>query len=178
MPAKIKGLPKSTKEGGAPKNEATVGRPEVSLRPVSESDVETITQIDAKITGRPRPDFWRKKIASYWDGSLEDLGGRDPLSCRVAEVSGRVVGFMLGDIRPWAFGLERTGWIEVLGVDPRYRGLGVGRQLAEALFRHFKKNGVTRIFTMVEARDKDLLAYFQSMGFKQGSYVNLEMEIK
>jgi ribosomal protein S18 acetylase RimI-like enzyme len=150
----------------------------VTLRTVMEKDVEAIIAIDAKITGRPRPDFWRRKIASYWDGSLEDLGGRDPLACRVAEVEGRVVGFMMGDIRPWAFGLERSGWIEVLGVDPQYRRLGVGRLLAEALFRHFKKNGVSRVFTMVEAEEEDLLAYFQSLGFKQGSYVNLEMEIK
>lgn len=161
------------------KNRGTsVERAEISLRPVTEKDVEAIIRIDAKITGRPRPEFWRKKIASYWDGSLEDLGGRDPLSCRVAEVEDRVAGFMLGDIRTWAFGLERTGWIEVLGVDPQYRGLGIGRLLAEALFRHFKKNGVERVFTMVQTQDKDLLAYFKSMGFKQGSHINLELELK
>ncbi len=150
---------------------------EVSQRPVMEKDVEAVIRIDAKITGRPRPDFWRRKIASYWDGSLEDLGGRDPLACRVAEIEGRVVGFMMGDIRPWAFGLERSGWIEVLGVDPEFRRLGVGKILARALFQHFKKNGVSRVFTMVETQDEDLLAYFSSMGFKRGNYINLEFEL-
>ena len=158
--------------------EKIMERAQVRQRPVMEKDVEEIIRIDAKITGRPRPHFWRKKIASYWDGSLEDLGGRDPLSCRVAEAEGKVVGFMMGDIRAWAFGLERSGWIEVLGVDPEYRRLGVGKLLAQALFQHFKKNGVSRVFTMVETGEEDLLTYFQSLGFKQGSYVNLEMEIK
>ncbi len=44
-----------------------------------------------------------------------------------------VVGFMLGEVRSGEFGLEEpTGWIEVLGVDPAYRGKAIGQQMAEA----------------------------------------------
>ena len=33
---------------------------------------------------------------------------------------------IVGRIRDWVFGLERAGWIEIIGVDPNHMGQGVG----------------------------------------------------
>ena len=58
---------------------------------------------------------------------------RDPDSSQVADSGGKVVGFMLGEVRGGEFGLEEpTGWVEFFGVDPQAREKGVGRSLIEA----------------------------------------------
>ena len=90
----------------------------VRIRPMNELDIEGICRIDEKITGRYRPEVWEQRAAYYIR--------RDPDSSQVAEVDGRVVGFMLGEVRGGEFGLEEpTGWVEFFGVDPSSREKGV-----------------------------------------------------
>ena len=70
-----------------------------------------------------RPEVWERRIGYYLR--------RDPEASVVAEADGKVVGFMLGEVRSGEFGLEEpTGWIEVLGVDPGAPRQAVGRRMA------------------------------------------------
>src|SRR5437879_13501886 len=99
---------------------------DVRVRPMTELDIEGICRIDERITGKYRPEVWEQRAAYYIR--------RDPDSSQVAEANGRVVGFMLGEVRGGEFGLEEpTGWVELFGVDPSAREPGVGRRLIEAL---------------------------------------------
>jgi ribosomal protein S18 acetylase RimI-like enzyme len=48
----------------------------------------------------------------------------------VAEVDNCVVGFVLGRAGEFEFGLPGTiAWIEIIGVDPAYRGQGIAQEL-------------------------------------------------
>jgi ribosomal protein S18 acetylase RimI-like enzyme len=132
----------------------------LTIRPVEELDIEDITSIDEKIGGRYRPGDWERRITYYIR--------RDPDSSQVAEVDGTVIGFMLGEVRSGEFGLEEpTGWIEVLGVDPDYRGRAVGRQLAEAMLRHFRSLGAVRVRTLVDQEMEGIARFFTSLGFQE-----------
>jgi ribosomal protein S18 acetylase RimI-like enzyme len=86
----------------------------------------------------------------------------------VAEIDGKVAGFMLGEVRSGEFGLEEpTGWIEVLGVDPDYRGKAIGRQLAEAILEHFRQRGAHSVRTLVdEEKQGDIRHFFSALGFQ------------
>src|SRR5256714_14390711 len=107
---------------------------DVNIRPVTELDIESICKIDERITGKYRPDVWEDRVIYYLR--------RDPDSSQVAEAGGRVVGFMLGEVRGGEFGLEEpTGWVEFFGVDPSSREKSVGRRLIEALLGHFRSKG-------------------------------------
>jgi hypothetical protein len=64
---------------------------EVTIRPLADVDIDSITRIDEKVTGTYRPDFWENRVAYYLR--------RDPEASRVAELDGKVVGFMLADLR-------------------------------------------------------------------------------
>jgi ribosomal protein S18 acetylase RimI-like enzyme len=129
-----------------------------SVRPVNETDIGDIVAIDEKISGKYRPEVWENRILYYLR--------RDPESSVVAESAGRVVGFMLGEVRSGEFGLEEpTGWIEVLGVDPETRGGGIGRRLAEAMLLHFRAKGATTVRTLVDENMDGIAAFFRSMGF-------------
>jgi ribosomal protein S18 acetylase RimI-like enzyme len=75
---------------------------------------------------------------------------------------------MFGEVRSGDFGLdEPTGWIEVLGVDPDYRGLAAGRRMAEAMLDHFRRLGVPRVRTLVDEESQpDVGAFFSALGFE------------
>jgi ribosomal protein S18 acetylase RimI-like enzyme len=122
-------------------------------------DIDGIVRIDERISGRYRPEVWERRVGYYLR--------RDPECSAVAESGGRVVGFMLGEVRSGEFGLEEpAGWVEVLGVDPDFRGRAVGRQLAQAMFEHFRSRGARRVHTLVDEGMSDLVKFFTAIGFE------------
>jgi ribosomal protein S18 acetylase RimI-like enzyme len=143
---------------------------DVVIRPVTELDIEAICKIDEVITGKYRPDAWEDRVMYYIR--------RDPDSSQVAEVGGKVVGFMLGEVRGGEFGLEEpTGWVEFFGVDPKAREKGVGRSLIEALLARFKAKGAHVARTMVRAQDKDIDAFIRRNGFTPAPVAALEKRL-
>jgi ribosomal protein S18 acetylase RimI-like enzyme len=136
--------------------------PEVSIRPLDELDISAIVRIDEQILGAYRPEVWERRIGYYLR--------RDPETSVVAEVEGRVVGFMLGEVRSGEFGLEEpTGWVEVLGVDPQVRGRAVGRRMADAILEHFRAKGARSVRTLVDEEHEELCGFFGSLGFEPSS---------
>src|SRR5438445_47395 len=144
---------------------ASLGRPilrrmadDARIRPMTELDIEGITRIDERITKQYRPDVWEQRVSYYIR--------RDAESSQVAEVGGRVVGFMMGEVRGGEFGLEEpTGWIEFFGVDPDVRGRDLGRKLIDALLAHFRTQGAHIARTMVAASDTDIAGFLRAMQF-------------
>lgn len=136
--------------------------PDVRIRSADELDLEAITAIDEKIGGEYRPEVWERRLSYYLR--------RDPEASVVAEAGGKVVGFMLGELRSGEFGLdEPTGWVEVLGVDPDFRGRALGRRLAEAMLGYFRRQGATSVRTLVDEERSDIRGFFTSLGFEAGA---------
>ena len=141
------------------------------VRPLDELDLTRITAIDERLTGVYRPEVWERRVAYYIR--------RDPEACPVAEVDGRVVGFLLADVRGGEFGLEETGgWIERFGVDPDFMGRSVGRRLFEAAVAHLRARGVASVRTLVGTEDRELAAFFQAVGFVPAPLTALEMRLE
>ena len=135
---------------------------EVRIRPLDELDIDDIVAIDERISGEYRPEVWETRVGYYLR--------RDPEGPVVADLDGRVIGFMLGEVRSGEFGLEEpTGWIEVLGVDPDHRGRAAGRLMAEALLEHFRDQGVSRVRTLVDEDMEELRKFFTALGFEPAS---------
>lgn len=149
---------------------ATASAEEVKIRHLDELDIGDVVDIDERIAGEYRPEVWENRAGYYLR--------RDPEGCLAAEADGRVVGFMLGEVRSGEFGLEEpTGWIEVLGVDPDYRGRAVGRKLGEAMLDHFRQRGATSVRTLVDEDMDGLAGYFASLGFEPSTLRAFEKEL-
>ena len=96
----------------------------------------------------------------------------------VAEVGEQVVGFILGDVSGWEFGVPETiGWMHTIGVAPAYQKRGVATALARELIKNLRAIGVRTIYTLVSWDDWDLLQFFHAMGFTRGDMINLELKI-
>jgi ribosomal protein S18 acetylase RimI-like enzyme len=129
-------------------------------------DAEAVLAINEKITGKPHE--------AQWESRIIDALTRNPLGCLVAEAEGKVVGFILGDIRGWEFAIPKSGWIEIVGVDPAFQGKGVARALIEKLEIYFRNHNVERIQTMVNWNEGGLVGFFRSLGFERSEFILLE----
>jgi len=144
----------------------------LDIRPLTFGDLDAIVEIDRKVLGKARQDFWKKKI------ELPDA--RYPFSGLVAELEGKVIGLIMGEMSGWEFGVPETvGWISTIGVDPDYQHRGVARKLSEEFVRNLKGVGVSIVYTLVNWSDWDLLKFFRAMGFTRGGeMINLELKIE
>jgi len=143
----------------------------IKLRPITELDIEAVTEIDEKITGKYKPDDWERRFGYYLR--------RDPELSLIAEEDGRVVGFMLGEVRAGEFGLEEpAGWIEVMGVDPECQGRSVGRELLGGMLANFRTRKATAVRTLVnEQSQAQLLAFFEKSDFQPTPLKTLEHKL-
>ncbi|MFX0051199.1 MAG: GNAT family N-acetyltransferase [Candidatus Hodarchaeota archaeon] len=140
------------------------------IRIMKEEDLDRIIEIDNKVLGERRPDFWEREV--------EMAGKKSPLPSLVAEIDDRVVGFIFGEASGWEYGVpENIGWIDTIGVDPAYQKKGIGRLLMAELLNYMKKVGVDTVYTLVNWRDWELLRFFDAIGFKRGDMINLEFKI-
>jgi predicted N-acetyltransferase YhbS len=140
------------------------------IRTLKKDDLNAIVEIDEKVLGENR--------RNYWEGKLELMNKKSSQVSLVVEVNGEVVGFILGDISGWEFGVPETiGWIDTIGVDPAYQKRGLAKALAHELIKNLKALGVKTIYTLVSWSDWDLLQFFHAMGFTRGDMINLELKI-
>lgn len=142
----------------------------IILRMMTYKDLDRIAEIDTKILGHARPEFWKMK--------LELAEKRSPVSSLVAELDGQVVGFILGNGSGWEYGAsEHIGWINTIGVDPDYQRKGIAKILITEMVNNLKKVGVDTIYTFINWRDWGLLMFFENMGFQKGDMINLELKV-
>ena len=143
-----------------------------------------MVEIDKRVLGQERRSFWKRKMA---------YAGIYPRPALVAEVEGRIVGFILGFVSGWEFGVPDTvGWIDTIGVDPAFQRRGIGKALFKALIDIFRKSGrqktleteeqevegVNIVYTLASWNDWDLLQFYHSMGLKKGEMLSLEMKMR
>ena len=140
------------------------------VRPLDELDIGGIVRIDERISGIYRAEFWEQRVGYYLR--------RDPGASQVAEVDGRVVGFMLGELRAGEFGIEEpSGWIERFGIDPDHRGRDLGKQMFEAMRRHFRSEGALTVRTLVDQGDASVSGFLGALGFAPSPLQALEMKL-
>jgi GNAT superfamily N-acetyltransferase len=143
-------------------------RTTITVRPVEVSDLPAIVAIDEKLTGQTRKDYWTLR--------LDIAALRPPWMSSVAELDGRVVGFLFGWVGESEFGVPGpTGWIDLIGVDPAYRGRGVG----EALVNRFVEGGqelraIRKVATLIDLGQADIREFFIRRGFQHGPMIQLE----
>jgi ribosomal protein S18 acetylase RimI-like enzyme len=85
----------------------------------------------------------------------------------VAERNGQVLGFAIGTLRAARPGAEElvVGHISDLAVAPSAQRQGVGRQLADALRKWFRQNGVRAVTLNVSCANSGAQAFWRSQGF-------------
>jgi GNAT superfamily N-acetyltransferase len=145
-----------------------MSRTDIHVRPVEPTDLDAIIRIDEKLGGQPRKEYWQKRL------ELSML--RPPWMSLCAETDGRLVGFMFGWVGESEFGIAApTAWLDLIGVDPPYRGRGVGQALVDRFVTSARElRGIHRIATLIDLGQADIREFFVRLGFRHGPMVQME----
>ena len=139
---------------------------DIIIRRMSDADLREVKKIDQMIAGDERAISWPLEAEVEW------AVNRPALSF-IAELDGKVVGFLLGDIRVSEHGTDLKGWIDMMGISPGHQRLGVGRKLVEGFCEECQRNGV-RPNVIVREDDERLVEFWISVGFRRGKLINFE----
>ncbi|MFH0821321.1 MAG: GNAT family N-acetyltransferase [Pseudomonadota bacterium] len=143
----------------------------LKIRPMTEQDLDSIVAIDNMYFETDRPDYYREKLAAATRGAGINTSF-------VAEISGEVVGFIIGALYTGEFGIpEMTANLDTIGVHPRAAGQGCAGKLLAQFIAHMRILGVTTIHTLVDWNDKKLLLFFQRSGFSPSKRLSLQLDL-
>lgn len=136
------------------------------IRRLEARDADDISRIQEAITKGPGTIDYQRVVEAEAD--------KEDRVSFVAELDGKVAGYMITYVIYGGFGLEKSAWIGLFGVDPRYMGRGIGKMMAREALGAFKKIGIRNVFTSVKWDSTDLLSFFKSLGFSRCDFINLE----
>jgi len=166
------GMPAEINYGAPdPADYGLLARDRIPVRSMAKSDLAALTGIDRRITGRDRSGYLKQKLADALDGS-------DIQVSLVAELDGRPVGFLMARVDLGEYGrTDPAAIMDTIGIDPDYRGRGVGRALLSQLLVNLGTLRVEKILTEVDWTDRALLSYFERCGFRPSSRLCFDCEV-
>lgn len=141
----------------------------ILIRKMRKDDADEVSRIDAAITKAPSRINFKPIVA--------EVTKQNANASLVAEIRGKVVGFMISIITAGIFGTEKVAWISMFGVDPRYMGQQIGKSLAKEIFDYYQEKGVKKIYTSVRWDSTDLLSFFKALGFERSDFINLRKDL-
>lgn len=149
--------------------DATTRLTDVTVSDAETADLAEIIDLDARIAGYARADFWndlfRQKAAST------------TLYVLVARRAGKIIGYALGEIRSWPVRTPVCGWLYAIGVEKNHRLQKAASALMTELIARFKQNGVQAVRTVIDVDDHLLMSFLRSFGMSAGPFVELEMTV-
>jgi ribosomal protein S18 acetylase RimI-like enzyme len=145
----------------------------IVVRDLRNDHLDDVIRVDAVHTGERKPRYWGGVFRDFLDSEQERV--RVGLA---AENNGRLVGYLLGEVRAFEFGSEACGWIFAVGVDPEDARAGVASALLEEACARFRRAGVSRVRTMVGRSEVGVLSFFRTNRFVGGSFVQLERNLE
>jgi GNAT superfamily N-acetyltransferase len=142
-----------------------MSRTAVAIRPVEATDLDPIVRIDEKLTGKIRQGYWRIR--------LDIAALRPPWMSLVAEMDGPSSA-LFGWVGESEFGTPVTAWVDLIGVDPPYRGRGVAQALVERFAQAGTElRGITKLATLIDLGQADIREFFTHLGFRHGPMIQL-----
>jgi len=145
---------------------------EPNMRLMKRDDLDAVAAIDALVSKQQRREYYARKI------ELVITNPHNINTSLVAEVDGRIVGFIMGDVYFGEFGIpETSATIDTIGVHPDCQNRGVAHDLMDQFLTNMKAVGVRRIYTLVNWDDFGLERFFASHKFQPSKRVNLELQL-
>ncbi len=146
----------------------------INIRLMNAGDFDEVVRIDQKVLNVSRLDYYTLKFELLFKS-----GEYLPTSLVAEDENKNLLGFIMGELYIGEFGISREGAsIDTIGVDPDFRGRGIGKKLMNEFVDHLKQLGVRKINTLVGKQDTRLMKYFKANQFSPSqAVINLERSI-
>jgi ribosomal protein S18 acetylase RimI-like enzyme len=136
----------------------------IVLRQMKLKDLPAVFKLGQKLfTAEDLPTLYR----SWDEHEILELFRSDEETCLVAEENEKVVGFALGCMMDKPRSAWRYGWLEWLGVAPRYKRCGIARRLLNQLTQLFINREARIMLVDTDEDNADALAFLRETGFGQ-----------
>lgn len=125
------------------------------IRPFTASDQQRVTEIEktcSKVITQV------SSVLAFYEGALDGF--------IVAEVDGRVVGFLIGNLTILRDG-SKAGHVLSIAVDPAFRGLGIGRALINYFAKNCRREAAGDLFLEVKKNNESARRFYSHLGFKE-----------
>ena len=105
--------------------------------------------------------------ATFTDYYAEQLL-RDDVAILVAEIEGRIVGYVYTRIEPASIEAlsDTSGWIHDIFLDESARGHGLGKALLEAAINALRELGANTLMLAVSPKNETARRLFEKQGFR------------
>ena len=134
----------------------------ITLRRLASQDLGAVADIDARITGRSRRDYFERRLQA----ALREPAFHLQFALRQSDA---VVGYVLGRKLEGEFGRPDPALrLEIIGVAPERQGEGLGRFLLAKLEEEARPLGIREIRTQAAWRDHGMLRFLDRAGFQLG----------
>jgi ribosomal protein S18 acetylase RimI-like enzyme len=138
-------------------------RSEIDIRQMEIDDLSSVYHMGEELfTSDEFPILYRT-----WDAyEVTDYFTSDPDYCLVAELEGKVVGFILATtVEKEGTAWKRYGYLSWIGVDEEYQRTGLAQRLYKRLEEKFQKDGVRMVIADTEADNEKAISFFKAMDF-------------
>jgi len=148
---------------------------EMKIRPMESGDINAVIAVYEKIREEKIPGTKRSRLSyrgtmTYDEVASTNPGGPLDLSF-VAEVDGKVIGFIWGRLAFAGIPVDEVGIIHMIIVDPDYQRQGIAGKLVDALAKRCHEKGVKTVRAVIDERHWELQNYFQKLGFRRSELV-------
>ena len=138
---------------------------DILIRKLKAEDAQDISKIYGAIT--------QTSVIDDFIHIITEQVSRKEDASFVAELDGRVVGYMISIVISGGFGIKKSTWIANMGVNPKFMGQGIGEKLATRIFKFSREKEIKDIYTSVRWDSPDLLSFFKTLGFDRSNFINL-----
>lgn len=142
----------------------------IFVRRLRPADLQAVIGLDAKLSGRRRDEYFKLKL----ELATNETGVEVSLA---AESDGLFVGFVIARVFYGEFGIaEPAAVLEVLGVNPDFRGSGIGHALLAQLTTNLLGLGVRKVSTEVAWDNQQVMAFMHHEGFQPAPRLCLDLD--
>ena len=145
--------------------------PRVLCRALTRADFDSVVRIDAAITGKARPDYFRRKFDEELNESAIEVS-------LVAESDGFVVAFAMARVDFGDFGrVGAVAALDTIGVSPAFAGRGYGAAVLAQLLDNLAALRVERVETEIARTAFELLRFLYRAGFGPSARLAFQREL-
>ena len=138
-------------------------KPVITIREMEIDDVPSVYHLGEELfTSEELPILYRT-----WDPyEVTDYFTSDPDYCFVADVAGRVAGFILASIiEKEGTAWKKYGYVGWMGVDEAFQRTALGSRLYRRLEQRLREDGVRMVIADTQGDNDNAIAFFKAIGF-------------
>lgn len=149
---------------------STAKKSDINIRRMTRQDIDAVLQLDRQVAGGA-------SHITYKDMVALDPGGALDFSF-VAEMDGRIVGFILARLMYMGMPFTEFCVIHAIDVAEDKREMGIGRRLVDEVMDKCQAEGINTIRAIFPEKNEKLRKAVENLGFRRSPVVNYDITLE